>query len=214
LEILSNNCGKIEVRQAVMSDIELLVTICQQSFHGTLLWNGPRFISRNWWRSVLKYSFAETWIFSIDNEPSGFCVFILDIKKWWAELPYVERSKAVRLCAAALCPKLVLSRLLDKLLVKRPLLSVCPKSECVAKATGARTRIRLLAVAPQNRRRGIGVKILQFCENRTIEIGCKIIELTVFNEHTSARSLYLKHGYVCTNHKHNRCVFTKVLGAS
>jgi GNAT superfamily N-acetyltransferase len=130
-----------------------------------------------------------------------------------AEPLCAERSWAVRLFAAALCPQLVLPRLVKTLLGPGPAAGACPTSEAVAAAGGSRTHIRLLAVAPHERRQGIGRRILQFCENRTIELGHEIIELSVFTENTSARRLYAQQGYVCTNHGHTGCVFTKILPA-
>ncbi len=206
--------GEIVVRRATSGDVGILMDLCRSGFPGTLLWDGPRFLSRSWWTSAVKSSAAETWLFSSDAEPCGVCVLVQDMNVWQAEPLRAERSWAVRLCAAALCPQLVLPRLVKKLLGPGLAAGECPKSEAVTAAGGSRTHIRLLAVAPHKRRQGIGRRILQFCEDRTIELGHEIIELSVFTENTSARRLYAQQGYVCTNHRRTGCVFTKILPAS
>ena len=206
--------GEIAARQATLGDVKLLMNLCREGFPGTLLWDGPRFLARNWWRAVLRSLSAETWLFLIDGEPSGLCVLVKDMNGWQAEPLYAERSWTVRLFAAALCPKLVLSRLVKKVLAPGPLPSECPRYEAVVTATGKRTRIKMLAVAKRKRRQGVGRRILQFCENRTLELGREAVELVVFIENASARRLYVQQGYVCTDHKRDRCVFTKVLGIS
>ena len=211
---LASTTGEMAARQATLGDVELLIDLCQRGFPDTLTWGGPRFLSRNWWRSALRSLSAETWLFSIDGKPSGLCVLVQDINGWWAKPLYAERSWTFRLFAAALCPKLILSRLVKKILAPRPLPSECPRSEAIATATGSRTRVRLLAVAPDKRRQGFGKRILQFCENRTMELGREIIELFVSIENASARHFYAQQGYVCTRHKRDGCVFTKVLGIS
>lgn len=213
MAVRSIGFGRIEVRQATLDDVELLINLCRQGFPGTLLWDGPRFLSRSWWTSAVQSASAETWLFSIDAEPCGVCILVRDMGGWQAEPLCAERSWAVRLCAAALCPRLALSRLAKKVLGRGPAACECPRSEAVAAATGSRTHIRVLAVAPHRRRQGVGKSILQFCEDRTIELGREIIELSVFTENTSARRLYVQQGYVCTNHGHAGCVFTKLLRA-
>ncbi len=205
--------GEIEARQATLLDVEWLIDLCRDGFPGTLLWDGPRFRWRKWWQSVLRSASAETWLFSLDHEPSGACVLVLDMKKWQAEIQGAERSWAVRLCAAALCPKLVVSRLVKRVLGNRSPTSACPKSEPVVGATGSHTRIRLLAVASYKRRQGVGRTILRFCERRTLELGRDTINLVVSAENASARRLYAQQGYVCTAHGDDRCVFTKIPGS-
>jgi ribosomal protein S18 acetylase RimI-like enzyme len=206
--------GTIGARQATLEDVELLTSLCGGGFPDTLLWGGPRFRSRNWWRYALRSSWGETWVFSIDGEPSGLCVLVREMNRWQADVLPAERNRAARLCAAVLCPKLVFWRLAKTVLGAGSPPSECPKSEAVRTASGRRTRIRLLAVAPCKRRQGVGRQMLQFCENRTLELGYKIIDLFVFAENAPARRLYVEQGYVCTDHRLSGCVFTKVLGAS
>jgi GNAT superfamily N-acetyltransferase len=91
-----------------------------------------------------------------------------------------------------------------------------PRSECQAhRGAGlsdeSTTWIRLVVVAPQHRRQGIAKKMLGFCERRTRELQRKAVQLFVFSEYQSARRLYLQQGFACTEHRHNGCVFTKVL---
>lgn len=209
--------GEIAAQQATLDDIELLIDLSREGFPSTLTWDGPKFLSRNWWRVVLRSPFAEAWLFSINGEPSGLCVLLKDMNGWQAEPLYAEHSLTVRALAAVLCPKLVLSRLarlVRKVLTPGRLPFKCPRSESIVKAMGERTRIKLLAVAQNKRRQGVGRKILQFCENRTMELGFEIIELSVIIENTSARRLYMQQGYLCTDHKRDSCIFTKVLGTS
>jgi GNAT superfamily N-acetyltransferase len=201
---------EITARRATEEDLEFLTDLCRRSFPGTLLWDGPRFMARNWWRCVLRSSAAETWVFSSDGQPSAFCVVVRDMKGWQAEPLYPERSKMVRSLAAALRPRLVLTRLTAKRRTPTPPASECPRSAAVA-ATGGRIWVRLLAVAPEKRRQGIAVRMLRWCESRAVELGRNAIELFVFFEHTSARRLYAQQGFVCTEHRRNGCVFTKVL---
>ena len=210
---LASAAGEIAARRATPEDVGVLMDLCRGGFPGTLLWDGPRFLSGSWWTSAVQSASAETWLFSIDAEPCGVCVLVHDMDGWQAEPFSPKRSWAVRLRAAALCPKLVLSRLVKKVLGPGPAACECPRSEAVAAATGSRTHIRLLAVAPHRRRQGAGKSILQFCEDRTTELGREIIELSVFTENTSARRLYVQQGYVCTNHGRAGCVFTKLLRA-
>jgi GNAT superfamily N-acetyltransferase len=205
--------GDVAARRATRDDIEFLMDLCRSGFPGTLLWDGPRFLSRSWWTSIVQSSAAETWLFSSDAEPCGICVLVQDMNGWRAEPLRAERSWAVRVCAAALCPQLALPRLAKKLLGPGPAVCQCPTSEAVAAAGGSRTHLRLLAVAPHKRRQGLGRRILQFCEDRTVERGREIIELVVFPENAAARRLYAQQGYVCTNHRRTGCVFTKILRA-
>jgi GNAT superfamily N-acetyltransferase len=208
---VDNITGEIAARRATPGDIPSLMDICRAGFSGSLLWDGPRFLSRNWWKSVLASCSVETWVFPVHDEVCGVCVLVTDMEKWLAEPLRSERSRALRWCAAALCPRLVLSRLVKTVLAPRPVPCAFPRSEAAAPATAHRTWIRLLAVAPDKRRLGMGRKILQLCEDRTLALGRQVIGLSVFKDNIAAQRLYAQQGYVCTNYEHDRYVFTKLL---
>jgi ribosomal protein S18 acetylase RimI-like enzyme len=199
------------MRQAGTGDAEVLATICRESFSGSLLWNGPRFLARDWWKAVIQTSSAETWVCLQDNEVSAFCVLVKDKAQWSGEpLPF-ERTGLIKLLAGVMCPGLLLSKLARMV---RP--AQYPRSECqghqgVALADDSLLWIRLLAVSPRHRRQGIAKAMLQLCERRTRELQRKVVQLFVFSTDQPARHLYLQQGFLCTNHKKNGCVMMKAL---
>ena len=54
---------------ATLDDVDALCDICREGFPGTLLWDGPRFLARGWWKDVLRSSLAETWVWSRPRPP-------------------------------------------------------------------------------------------------------------------------------------------------
>ena len=201
----------IIVRRAALDDVDALCDICREGWPGTLLWDGPRFLARNWWRAVFRYSSAETWIWSSGGEIYGVGVLVKDMAHWNEEPLYPERNLFVRLLAALTCPRLVLSRLLKRMMVVKSPPCDCSTLETVSKNVESPVWIRLIAVSQSKRRQGIGRKILQFCDSRTLEFNRKAVKLFVFSDNKPARCLFSQEGFVCTDHRHNGCVYTKVL---
>ena len=198
-------------RLATLDDVDAMRDICREGFPGSLLWDGPGFLARGWWRDVLRSSSAETWVWSSGHEIAGVCVLVKDMKVWTAEPLYSERSFYVRLFAAIACPRLVLSRFLKKMRIVQSPASDCPTSEAISINSEHSIWIRLVAVARHKQRQGVGRKILQFCERRALELNRKVLECFVFSDNKASRGCCLQQGYVCKEHRHNGCVYMKAL---
>lgn len=198
-------------RLATLDDVDALCDICCEGFPGSLLWDGPRFLARGWWRDVLRSSSAETWVWSSGHEITGVCVLVKDMKVWAAESLYSERSFCVRLFAALACPRLVLSRFLKKRRIVQSPVTDCPTSEAISTNTEHPMWIRLVAVARHKQRRGVGTKILQFCERRTRELNRRVLECFLFSDNKASRRCFSQQGWVCKEHRRNGCVYMKLL---
>ena len=198
-------------RLATLDDVGALCGICREGFPGSLLWDGPGFLARGWWRDVLRSSSAETWVWSSGHEIAGLCVIIKDMKVWAAEPLYSERNFYVRLLAAIACPRLVLSRFLKKRRIVQSPATDCPTSEAISTNTEHSMWVRLVAVARHKQRHGVGSKMLQFCERRARELNRKILECFIFTDNKASQRCVSQQGWVCKENRHNGCVYMKAL---
>jgi len=198
-------------RPATLDDVDALCNICREGFPGSLLWDGPGFLARGWWRDVLRSSSAETWVWSSGREISGVCVLVKDMKAWEAEPLSSERNFYVRFFAAIACPRLVFSRFLKKRRIVRSPADDCPTSEAVSINTEHLMWIRLVAVARHRQRCGVGRKILEFCERRARELNRRGVEAFVFSDNKASRYWLSQQGWVCREHRHNGRVYMKAL---
>jgi ribosomal protein S18 acetylase RimI-like enzyme len=199
----------IVIRRATCDDIAALLNICRDSFPGSLLWTGPRFISKNWWKAVVKSDSAETWVCLNDGEICGFGVLVTDMAGW--EKLHPDPNILVKLCAALMCPRIAFSRLVTMLRVAKKPATACPPSRISEVNIKSSTWIKYFAVSPHMRRHGLAKKILRICEERTLELQRRVVQLFVFSNNEIARRFYMEDGFVCTDHQRRGCVYTKIL---
>jgi ribosomal protein S18 acetylase RimI-like enzyme len=86
----------------------------------------------------------------------------------------------------------------------------CPTGETTPRIN-KRAWIDLIAVAPTMRGQGLAKQMLQFCENRAMELGWLAVELSTGAANKSAISSYEKSGFVRTAGKSGKYTYTKLL---
>ena len=202
----------IVIRRATLGDADVLADICRSSFPDSLLWTGPRFLSQKWWKAVINSDSAETWVCLKDGEIGSLGVLVTDMAGWKKEKLYPERNMCVRLFALAMCPRLIISKIVKLISAAKAPVSNCPTSNIARTNIESQIWLRLIAVSPQMRRQGLAKRILQLCEERALERHRQAIQLFVFSNNKTPRSFFVQQGFVCTNHRRKGCVYTKVLG--
>jgi ribosomal protein S18 acetylase RimI-like enzyme len=202
------------MRRGTPDDVDALIDICRDSFPESLLWTGTVFSARKWWMSAIASDSCETWICLIGVKIAGFCILITATLAWESERSDRDMNLFARLLAASVSPGFVMRRIWKKIIAVRTASVNESLSATSYKENGSDAWIGLIAVAPQMRRQGLARKMLQFCEERTLQLNRKAIKLVVLPDNRPACLLYKEKGFIRTACIPTGHVYTKILGRS
>jgi len=200
------------IRRGTPDDMDSLIDICHDSFPESLLWNSPRFFGRKWWKSVIASKSGEAWICINGERIAGFCVLITNTGRWNSEKSGRDMNLFALLLAAAFSPRFAIRRVREKIAG----IGIASADESLSTTpcndNGTDTWIGLIAVSPQMRGRGFAKKMLQFCEERTLQLHRNAIKLVVIPSNKSACRLYEGQGFIRTTYSSIGYVYKKVPG--
>ncbi len=201
----------VEIRPAVIGDLNALVEICRLSFPGSLRWQGPRRIAARLWRRWLSSGSCRCWVCSRGMEVLGFVVFILDCDRYRAE---AETRAVTSLDSAVLLmwhPLLAIKKAISKLSLYR----ATPQSVSVRKdmpnVLQKCTWIELIAVRPDVQGRGLGAMMLEHCATVTRTLGCEMVKLKVNKDNVQAFRAYERVGFEVTAEDADAYTYTYLL---
>ena len=184
------------VRSADIKDIAALANLCRQCFPKSARWQGPRFLVRRWWRTVLLSEASETFIAEVDGQFSGFCLLVTDELSWAGDRRRRDGGPLCQLARAIWSPHQLLAIGIRRFRRPQPRHSEPARPmEDHNFDRSSRTWIELIAVDDQVRGRGVGKRLLAKAEDRTREIGRDEIRLNVAVDNAVAIALYARTGY-------------------
>lgn len=198
----------LSVHQAESKDIEALVEISRKSFPKLLRWQIPRFLSRKRWRQILSSEAAETWVCLANGQLAGYVTLVRDITAFRLEKHQYNRFILRKLYYYLFCPRLFLQMLVRKILM---FISRSIKPDSVIQ-NGPEpincTWIHSIAVDPEMRRNGVATRLLQLCEERTLQLNKVGMKLAVDLDNIVAQNLYENFGFYCTHCGYERKIYT------
>lgn len=183
------------VRRASVRDVDALIEICRQGFPDSLRWHGVRPVAVNWWRAAIDTEAGETWVYAPDDVVFGFSLLITDRELWSRE---ATRRRAGFGCALA---SLLMHPVRAVAVLRKRIVAALAKRRNQVRASttdvpSRTTWLELIAVSPSMRGRGVARRLLEVCDDRTLEAGCTAIGLCVDTQNESAIRLYEAIGYV------------------
>ncbi len=197
------------LRQATLNDMEALLAICREGFPNSMRWRGRKCPGEKWWQLVLTCSGAEAWVFRREGCVVGVMAFISNLEEWNAKLKKT-RSPILRLLTIIRRPGLVVRRVHKKL-------------SCLQNSTGSSVKAKDIYVDPRkliwmeimtvlsaHRRQGLARRLIECCQERTIELKRDAIKLNIV-PNPSVEKLFESMGYIRTNRGRSGYIYTKIL---
>jgi ribosomal protein S18 acetylase RimI-like enzyme len=186
--------GNITIRRADKADVAQLLYICRRSFPDDILYQGVRWHAENWWQTAIMSEAADTYVLEHDNLVVAFAVLVKNEELWKKERKQRHGSFVTHLLSRLVCPMLAAAEIRIK--IKDMMNTIKTRSrESPARKQYHQTWLELLAVLPEERRRGIATRLIQECESRTISMDREAIGLIVPKIELPAIQLYKKIGY-------------------
>ncbi len=183
------------VRRASAGDVDALIEICRQGFLESLRWHGVRGAAVNWWMKAIDTEAAETWVYAPDGVVSGVCLLVTDRELWGRQAARRKPGFGCTLASSLMHPRRAAA-----ILLRRIAAAFAQRRNRVGASapdpSGRTAWIELIAVLPSMRGHGVGRRLLEVCEDRTLELGCTAIGLCVDTRNESAIRLYEAIGYV------------------
>jgi|WetSurMetagenome_2_1015567.scaffolds.fasta_scaffold230412_2 hypothetical protein len=188
------------IRLATEQDLDTLTHICRLCFPDMLRWRAPKSHSRKWWRLLINSDYCEIWICMYQDKAIGYVE--LDLDKTQSKYCHAwERhnpSLFVKLYLLAFCPKLFITKALQKLkqrsLEKQENLKSSSSKEGDMGMLKQPNKpienmvcwIRRIAVVPDMQGKGVSLEINKHCFQRAKKLEYK--ELYAFVERKNIRS--------------------------
>lgn len=197
------------VRRAKYEDVGELVNICRKSFPDSLKWRGLTSSAEKWWHIALDLPCCETWVCLCDEKIEGYVLLISDINRYNREKKKQRPSFGTLLLILMIHPRLLITKIFKRIFSCNSTSVRQVITDNSKKSADELLWIELIAVSPKMRRKGLGVAMLRFCEQRAAELRRKIIKLNVGKKNVGAIRLYEKSAFVKTNETRYEYIYTK-----
>jgi GNAT superfamily N-acetyltransferase len=210
-ECIHKDNSHLAFRKANREDIDSLVDICKKSLLWLVQWQVPKFLARKLWRNILSSNVAETWVCTSESQVIALVTLVSDISIYEGDNHLKTERNFRKFWFYLFCPKLFVQK------IGRKIHSLITPSKKITSSEPKRykpnsfTWIKMIAVAPHMRKKGIATELLKYCEKRTLQLGKKEMKLTVEPNNIAAHNLYRNFGFHCTCNKGHTVYYTKLL---
>lgn len=187
---------EILIRYATENDLEALINISRISFPRLLVWC-TRGQSKKWWKSSLASQFSETWICQSNGQVAGYVRLVTDLKQYQKESQELRPDLMTLFYAFSIRPWLLLIKIVNKIIYVtstrvRYIDSDDPK-EYNNSLWGY-----TMAVLPEMQNKGIGTSMIQFRDQRALELGYDSIKIWIKKKRKVSIRLHEKYGFIRT----------------
>ena len=214
--------ASIQIRRANFGDIQDLFQINRESFPESLRCKAPLCYWKKRWSSLITARSSEVYVGTVNGKVAFFAIMVIDPVILRKELeknhvPFIvfAHSFAVLLYRVCISPKIILS------LIRKALLKIIFKIVFILKENRPENKensypsnptwIRLIAVCSKYRKKGLGSLMLDFLEQRSVELDRQVIGVHVEKNNSPAISLYKSRGYIRTRRTSDGFAYKKLL---
>lgn len=195
-------------RLANPSDIDDLLELCRKGYR-TARWQVGGAFARRWWASAIDSKHAEVWVCLLEGRLVGVAVLVWNEQGWARERRARCGGRSDYVRAILRAPRLAITEAATRLRLRwafyRDPLRHVPQTSAL------RSWMELLLVAPEARGRAIAYRLKRHCEDRSVALGCKVLESSVHPANLPMRRLNEKMGYKHTRQTKAGCIYSKVL---
>ncbi len=196
------------IRRTTKDDIEALMNISRLSFPDSLRWSGPKCQARKWWKYMIAAQFSETWVCQYKGQVVGFIMLTTDPKQHKKEKSKLRPSPATLLCTFAMHPWLLVTRIVERAFsINDTYVALNDVKSLAHKPLWPESS----AVLPKMRNRGLGTRMMNFCEQRARELGCDSIKFCIKRKNRGSIRLHERLGFIRTAQNKNYYMYTKLL---
>lgn len=188
------------IRAANAADIPALTSICAEAFPGERRWLSPVTATR-WWGVVVASDHAEVWVMEDAGSALGLLLIVHDEVGWNAEK---TRRRPTMTDVLQAGPRVWFAR-------RSTPASNVRSREPSELPVAERVWIELIAIRPIAQGRGLGTRLLDHADERTIALGRRAIRLNVYEANAGAHAAYERTGYLHDGDHDGRRVYTKHL---
>jgi ribosomal protein S18 acetylase RimI-like enzyme len=185
--------GTIIIRRAIEDDIDALINISRISFPDQLIWCTENQAKKTW-EHFIKSEFQEVWVCQFNNEVVAVIRLEKDVSQCNREIKALKPGLQTVLCILILRPRLLFEKVLEKfifLLSKNAIYS--DRIETLGKNS---IWCHSSAVLPKMRNKGIGSKMMSFCEQRGLELGYDSIKFFIKTTNKGSIRLHERLGFI------------------
>lgn len=186
-----------KLQKAFAHDTQQLIEVCNVSFGESLRWRAMGKLALSWWQTALTSSAVESWCIVDEGRIAALCVLVIDEMQWKIQRRIRRGSNLDILFSILFHPGVAFRELQRRIKgsLNRRLIIVNDRPLPTGYGPRKRTWIELVAVRPEERGKGLGKRLLDCCNRRTIELHREFIALRVESANLSAKRLYENAGY-------------------
>lgn len=203
-----NQIGNM-IYNATHDDITNLIIICRKCFPKSVRWNGLMLWSKRWWERIIDAEIAEVLIIQTDKKILSFVVLIKDAIQFEGYLAEHHIPAYIKVISLVSCINLVAYQFLKKIkFIFFNDLKIFNYEEYDFRNS---TWILLIATDPAFQHKGLGLQLLNCCEDITKNLNKSSISLKVEFHNKQAMKCYERSGYAKIKKVSDGYYYTKVI---
>lgn len=198
------------IRRATIDDIDAIIGICRTAFPNYLIWCTKR-CARRWWDCILRSKSNETWVYQFDTETVALIRLIVDEHSYKKEIRKLKPRIGAMLCVFIVRPQLLFEKILETITRVTSSSVRYSDSNDLGSLAKRSVWVHTRSVLPRMRNKGIGTSMMQFCEQRAIELGYDSIKLFVKTSNKGSIRHHERLGFVRTGKIKDHYSYVKLL---
>lgn len=202
------NDSTIIIRRAVQDDIDALVYLIRKSFPDQLIWCTESQAKKTWGRFI-KSEFQEVWVCQYNSEIAAVIRLEKDIVQSYKEIKELRPKLFIALCYLIMRPKILFEKIYSR--IKKKYSTDIYYDKDIIKLAQKSIWCHNSAVLAKMRRKGIGSKMMSFCEKRGKELGYDSIKFMIKIKNIISIRCHERLGFIRAGKVEDQYLYIKLL---